>query len=870
MSASKNSQPCVVLKFGGTSVSNKENWLSICQVLAERLKEEQRVVVVHSALSGVSSALENALLAAVEKKHASMLDKIKQSHLKLADDLDIDGESLLSGYFGELDNILQGISMVGEYSPRTQAKVMAMGELMATELSAAFLSRDESIGQHVSRLDARSLLRAQARHESVNDNEHFLSAACEFTPDPALIAESADWPRLVVTQGFIASDSEGQTVLLGRGGSDTSGAYFAAKLQASRYEIWTDVPGMFTANPRQISTARLIKHLAYDEAQEIATTGAKILHPRCILPVRQGHIPTAIFCTGRPDLDGTLISEGDEGGAQVKAISLRKNVVLLSLETVGMWRQVGFLADAFAQFKAVGLSIDLVSTSESNVTVSLDGSGQKINKQALDMLRQRLEKICQVRVLENCAAVSVVGRSIRTILHKIGPAFEVFHEHKVHLLSQAANDLNLTIVVDEDQADRLVQQLHNMFIDKASESTNFGKTWDAIFDAGDTPTDVEAAWWQAKSKPLLALCKDNSPAYVYNLAVVDNKIAELKALDGLDRVFYAIKANSHPEILKRVFHQGLGFECVSLAEVELVRKQFPNLEVDRLLFTPNFAERKEYQAVLAMGHFVTLDNSYPLKHWPEVFKGQSLLLRIDPGQGQGHHKHVKTAGNQSKFGIPIDEIDEVAQAANAIDCKIIGLHAHTGSGILTTGNWQNTALTLAKLAEKFPEVRYLDIGGGLGVPERSGQVALDLATVNTSLQEIRRAFPNYQLWLEPGRFLVAQCGVLLTQVNQIKGKGAYRYVGVNAGMNSLIRPALYGAYHEIANLSKLDEKATTYYDVVGPICETGDKLGIERLLPPTEEGDTIVIANAGAYGFVMASSYNQREPAQEMTVDWKY
>ena len=193
--------------------------------------------------------------------------------------------------------------------------------------------------------------------------------------------------QVVVTQGFIASDNEGNTVLLGRGGSDTSGAYFAAKLQAQRLEIWTDVPGMFSANPRSIPSARLLKALHYDEAQEIASNGAKVLHPRCILPVRQYGIPLYIHATQTPELEGTVISTAPgEGAAQVKAIALKKGITLISMESPGMWHEVGFLADAFKVFKDHGMSVDLVSTSETNVTVSLDPGANTLdphNVQAL-------------------------------------------------------------------------------------------------------------------------------------------------------------------------------------------------------------------------------------------------------------------------------------------------------------------------------------------------------------------------------------------------------------------------------------------------------------------------------------------------------
>ncbi|MCH7980921.1 MAG: hypothetical protein IID59_05400 [Proteobacteria bacterium] len=150
--------------------------------------------------------------------------------------------------------------------------------------------------------------------------------------------------------------------------------------------------------------------------------------------------------------------------------------------------------------------------------------------------------------------------------------------------------------------------------------------------------------------------------------------------------------------------------------------------------------------------------------------------------------------------------------------------------------------------------------------EKPGDRPFDLARLDETLAEIKAAYPQYALWIEPGRFLVARAGVLLTRVTQIKGKGDMRYVGVGTGMNSLVRPALYGAYHEIVNLTRVDEAPSQTVTIVGPICETGDRLGTDRLLPPSREGDVILIANAGAYGYVMSSNYNRREVAREIVI----
>ncbi|MGB7904044.1 MAG: hypothetical protein WCF43_05075 [Steroidobacteraceae bacterium] len=327
-----------------------------------------------------------------------------------------------------------------------------------------------------------------------------------------------------------------------------------------------------------------------------------------------------------------------------------------------------------------------------------------------------------------------------------------------------------------------------------------------------------------------------------------------------------MKANPHPELLKVFAGLGLSFECVSRGECEHVLKVVPGIDPSRILFTPNFAPRSEYEWAIEHGVNLTIDNIYALREWGELFRNRDVLIRIDTGFGRGHHDHVRTAGVHSKFGVPLFEMDEVERLVRHVGARVVGLHAHTGSGVFDVRNWKEVGHMLAGLAQRFPHARAIDLGGGLGVPEKPGQVPVDLAALQGVIDDIRAKWPQVGLWLEPGRFLVAQGGVLVVEVTQLKGKGAVQYVGVATGMNSLIRPALYGAHHDIVNLTRFGEPGTEVYNIVGPICESADYLGHERLLPATQEGDVLLIANAGAYGHAMSSSYNLREPACEVII----
>jgi diaminopimelate decarboxylase/aspartate kinase len=858
--------PWVVLKFGGTSVSSVANWKNIAAVVRDRLAEGLRPVVVHSALSGITDRLEQLLALSLDTQSneaQAVMDQIEQRHRDLARDLGVTPSQDLEEQFRRLRQIAAGIALVGEVSDRLRARVMAQGELMATRLGAAFLAAEGFDTQWV---DARTVLKAEQR-PNANLRSSYLSATCNYEPDPELQRRWSAQGRVFISQGFIASDDNGDTVLLGRGGSDTSASYLAAKLQARRLEIWTDVPGMFSANPRSVPTARLLRALEYDEAQEIASSGAKVLHPRCIMPVKQYGIPLYVYATQTPKLEGTVITtHGGNIAAQVKAVTIKKNITLVSMETVGMWHSVGFLADAFAVFKNHGLSIDLVSTSETSVTVSLDPAANALDKATLEALVLDLSRLCRVEVIGPCAAVSLVGRNIRAILHRLGDALELFEEQKIYLVTQAANDLNITFVIDEAQGDRLVSRLHDIAIQKMTADRVLGPTWEELYGPKDKAASELKQWWHDRRDDLIALGREHGAAYVYDRATLIAKAKALRELPGIEGVFYALKANWHPEIIKVFAELGLGFECVSRFEVEHVLKTVPTLDRQKILFTPNFAPRAEYEWGVQQGIWMTLDNLHPLKAWPELFKGRDIFIRIDTGYGRGHHEKVRTAGVHSKFGVPLFEMDELERLVNAAGARVVGLHAHTGSGVFTVDNWKLVGDTLTALTNRFKDVRIVDLGGGLGVPERLGQQGVVLSEFGETLAALKAAHPNLTLWIEPGRYLVAEAGVLLAQVTQLKGKGDVHYVGVATGMNSLIRPALYGAHHEIVNLTRLDELPTEVVNVVGPICESGDTLGTDRLLPPTQEGDILLLATAGAYGRAMSSTYNLRQPAIEVVI----
>lgn len=850
--------PWIVLKFGGTSVSSRARWDNIGRIAAERAGQS-RVLVVVSALSGVTNALQAVADGAVDA--AAGLEALVERHAAFCTELGLAPSDVLAGRIAAL----RGLAA----DPRArdlawQAEVLAQGELLSSTLGAAYLrAQDMDFGW----CDARDWLDAVALPNQ-NAWSLRLSVTCERAPQAGWRARfDAQPPRLLLTQGFIARHGDGGTAILGRGGSDTSAAYFGALLGAQRVEIWTDVPGMFSANPREVPDARLLARLDYAEAQEIATTGAKVLHPRSIGPCREAGVPMAILDTGRPELPGTRIDTSAATVPGVKAISTRRGIVLVSMESAGMWQQVGFLADVFARFKQHGLSVDLIGSSETNVTVSLDPSENLVTTDVLARLSEDLAQVCRVKVIAPCAAITLVGRGMRSLLHRLSDIWAAFGRERVHLISQSSNDLNLTFVIDEADAEGLVAQLHAQLVDSGAmpvqDASVFGPGWREIVH-GRRPR--HAPWWQAERGRLLACAARGTPRYVYHLPTLRARARALAGIAAVDRRFYAIKANAHPALLRALAEEGFGMECVSQGELEHVFELLPGIDPARVLFTPSFAPRAEYDAAFARGATVTLDNVEALERWPETFAGRALWLRLDLGRGDGHHAKVVTGGAASKFGLPLAAFDAFVARARALDVRITGLHAHLGSGIDTVAHWKQVYAELAAFAEGVHSIECIDIGGGLPIPYKPDDEPFDVGAWAEGLAAIRAAYPRFALAIEPGRYLVAECGVLLCRATQVVDKQGVRRIGLDAGMNALLRPALYDAWHGVHNLSRGGDDALAAFEVVGPICESGDVLGGGRMLPlASAPDDVMLVADAGAYGQVMANTYNRRAlPAEEV------
>jgi len=375
------------------------------------------------------------------------------------------------------------------------------------------------------------------------------------------------------------------------------------------------------------------------------------------------------------------------------------------------------------------------------------------------------------------------------------------------------------------------------------------------------------------------LAKYDTPLYVISeTRIRDNFRRVREALTknyGKNRIYYACKANTNLSVLKILASEGAYIDTVSPGEVFLALKA--GFSPDRILFTGTSARNDELQELTKSEVNINVDSLSQLDRVLARSKPELLSFRINPEIGAGHHDHCITAGKNAKFGIWEEDAAKGYAIAKKAGVKRFGIHMHIGSGILNT---EPFALALDKLLniagaiheQVGVEFEFIDMGGGLGVPYRPEEPDLDLACFSDILLSLfKKRVAEYGLGepvfcVEPGRYLVADASILLTTVNTLKVTPFKKYVGVDAGFNTLVRPTMYGSYHHILVANKLDAPKREIYDVAGPICESGDLLAKDRKLPKINEGDVLAVLNAGAYGFAMSSQYNSRPRAAEVLV----
>ncbi len=367
-----------------------------------------------------------------------------------------------------------------------------------------------------------------------------------------------------------------------------------------------------------------------------------------------------------------------------------------------------------------------------------------------------------------------------------------------------------------------------------------------------------------------------TPLYVYSEAILRDRCREVKSLlpHRNIRINYSAKANTNPELLKIIHSEG--FDVDAMSPGEIIIEEWAGFERDRILYISNNVSAEEMLFAIERGILVSVDSLSQLELFGQINPGGRVAVRFNPGIGAGHHEKVITAGRKTKFGVQKDFVPEVKELLKKYSLDLEGINQHIGSLFLDGEVYADSIRALFDIAHEFPQLKFIDFGGGFGVPYMPHEKRLDLEGLGLRLDELieefLKTYPNKEIGfkMEPGRYIVAECGLLLGSVHAVKQNYDTRYLGTDLGMNVLIRPAMYDSYHE-ASLIKVGEGEASGQEetvtLVGNICESGDILARDRRLGKATEGDLIVLHNAGAYGYVMSSNYNCRLRPAEVLID---
>ena len=445
----------IVMKFGGTSVQDKAAVRRVIEIVG---RETRPRLVVVSALSKVTDGLlEIARLA--EQRDAVAAGKavraLQVRHVELAGvvgaaELRATLLKELDATFAELAAMVGALGVVGEVSARSRDTIVATGEVASSRILAAAL---EDAGQPSRWLDPRELLVTDGTHGAALPDRAATDARLRANVQPQLEAG-----RVGVTGGFVGASAEGLTTTLGRGGSDYSAALFGAGLAAQEIQIWTDVDGMLTADPRVVEAPRVVSRLSFDEASELAYFGAKVLHPSTILPAVERNIPVRILNSWRPDGAGTLITaQSETQGTRLTGLASKKDVTVIDITSTRMLMAYGFLRRVFEVFERFRTAVDMVTTSEVSVSVTVD------DRRNLDAIVQALSEFSEVSIEGDLALLCAVGDSLQGAPEIAARVVGVLEEVPLKMISQAASRRNITVVLRQSDLPHAMQRLHEEF-----------------------------------------------------------------------------------------------------------------------------------------------------------------------------------------------------------------------------------------------------------------------------------------------------------------------------------------------------------------------------------------------------------------------
>ncbi len=446
--------PLVVAKFGGTSVADFDAMNRSADVV---LSDSQVRLVVLSASAGVTNNLVALAEGMAPEDRAASLNALRQIQYAIVDRFqnpDVIRE--------EIDRLLENISTLAEAASLASScaltdELVSHGELISTLLFVEVL-RERDV--EVQWFDVRKVMRTSDRFGRAEPDIAALSELAGLQLAPRL-AEG-----LVITQGFIGSEATGRTTTLGRGGSDYTAALLGEALHANRVDIWTDVPGIYTTDPRIAPAARRIDQIAFAEAAEMATFGAKILHPATLLPAVRSDIPVFVGSSKEPKAGGTLVCNQTANAPLFRALALRRKQTLLTLHSLNMLHSRGFLAEVFGILARHNISVDLITTSEVSIALTLDTTGSTSTGDTLltQSLLMELSSLCRVEVEENLALVALIGNNLSRACGVGKEVFGVLEPFNIRMICYGASSHNLCFLVPGDDAEQVVQKLHhNLF-----------------------------------------------------------------------------------------------------------------------------------------------------------------------------------------------------------------------------------------------------------------------------------------------------------------------------------------------------------------------------------------------------------------------
>ena len=457
----------IVMKFGGTSVANFEAITRTIFIIGGKL--DQKPVVVVSALSKVTDLLYRISDAAVSKDSSltkELLAELRQRHLNLACELleqnPVQKESAISrvnAICDELDALANAVCAVGELSDRNKAIIIANGELLSSTIICFAMNAK---GIRTNWIDARKMMVTNDAYLKGEPVESEIVVRV-----PGMIAEAYQGMDAVITQGFIASNMKGEQTVLGRGGSDYSASLIGMSIDSERIEIWTDVDGVRTADPRYVQNTKYLEKISFEEAAEMAHFGAKVLHPLTIEPAVKKNIPIYVLNSMNPSGKGTAILRNEFIEDGVKSVSFKENIRVINIFSMRMINTSGFLRRVFEIFSENKVSVDLISTSEANISVTVDAS------QKIDNVVSELSEFAEVIVDEDKAQVSVIGKNIVRLNGMLKRTFAPLKRTNVYMISQGASFVNISFVVDREELNEVVQDLHDHLFDNPEELETF-------------------------------------------------------------------------------------------------------------------------------------------------------------------------------------------------------------------------------------------------------------------------------------------------------------------------------------------------------------------------------------------------------------